>query len=75
MSAADKITALCEQVAMLCDTLRGERAYLALCTLYPSSAPGAASRVSEHQLREKNALYLLRAKRAELVNELNSLTA
>ena len=75
MSAADKISLIAEEIARLCDTLRGTRAYLALCTLFPSSAPGAAARVVEGQLRVQNCLYLLREKRAELINAVEALAA
>jgi hypothetical protein len=71
----DMIPLLCAEIARLCDILRGERAYLALCTIFPSADPTAAARVREGQLRAQNALFLLREKRGELVDELNSLTA
>jgi hypothetical protein len=74
-SGPDRIPVLCADIARLCDILRGERAYLALCGLYPSATPGAATRVREGQLREQNALFLLREARKEIVLELQTLIA
>ena len=70
---ADVVVHLCAEISRLCDVLRGERAYLALCAAYPSRAADAARRVSDGQLREKNCLTLLRQKRAELINALEAL--
>lgn len=70
---ADVVVHLCADISRLCDILRGERAYLALCAAYPSRDPSAPARVSAAQLREKNCLVLLKQKRAELINALEAL--
>jgi hypothetical protein len=74
-SGHDRLPLLCAEIARLCDVLRGERAYVAVCTVFPFglSASGRM-RVIEGQLRIKNCLHMLREKRAELVSQLNAIT-
>jgi hypothetical protein len=75
VSGPDRIPLLADEIARLCDSLRGARAYLGLCAAYPSTDPLAPARVREAQLHEQNALYLLREMRKEIVLELDSLIA
>lgn len=75
VSAFDKVIVLSAEIARLCDVLRGERAYLALCTAFPSVDPTAPARVREGQLREENCLFLLREKRNELIVAVEALAA
>jgi hypothetical protein len=75
VSGTDKVIVLCAEVARLCDVLRGERAYLMLCAVYPSNDPGAAARVREGQLRVENCLFCLREKRGEIIQALEALAA
>ena len=70
-----RVPVLCAEIARLCDVLRGERAYLAMCCIFPSADPTAPARVREGQLREQNCLFLLREKRAELIQEIDALAA
>jgi len=72
---ADVVVHLCAEISLLCDVLRGERAYLALCAAYPSRDPGAEQRVLDGRLREKNCLTLLKQRRAELINAMEALAA
>lgn len=75
VSGPDRIPVLCAEIARACDVLRGERAYLAICAIYPSSDPRVAARVREVQLREQNTLYFLRDARKQMVFELDTLIA
>jgi hypothetical protein len=73
--AATMITSLCREIHALCAVLRGTRAYLLLCTAFPSEDPTEPRRLAEARLREENCLYLLRERRAQLIRTLGEMPA
>jgi hypothetical protein len=71
--SASAITSLCREIHALCDVLRGTRAYMLLCTAFPSEEPTEPRRLMEARLREQNCLYLLRERRAQLIREMGGM--